>query len=255
MAQTEVVQDHQEHRKEIVMCAYGPSRVNNIRKWVEEITGIDCTSKVQEVNESYQLVVDWDNAGFRQTSTLISERHIEKSDSGVLKEIENCDHISIDHERNESTEFKNKLSTVKYNFLIQLFSELPEEISGGYRVRPRRNNPDELRTAAYYEVAEGDDEIQYGKKVIDADPEGFDERRVLKKEADREPGQMYESIGQRPSFQFTLDLIAPNEEMMDTWTEEVIVQLHKILSKISGINQVRYTSCEVTTTKEGECFI
>lgn len=256
--QQQVIQNAEEHRKEIVMCAYGPSGYNeSIHNWATEVTGIDCISEKDVIEENYELSIRWDEKGIRKTEALIYNRYIEHNESRnreIINKLRKIDGVEVEHIRDERKEKVNKLNSVEIKFAKMLFSELPEEISGGYKLQS--SHSDELPHPSYYKVTEDEDgEEQYGEKAIGTRHESFDFRRVLKKEADREPGSMYETIGKAPSYQFQINLEAPNEETMDAWTEEVIVQLHKNLNKKDGVKKVRYTSCEVTTTKEGECFV
>lgn len=251
-----VVQDAEEHRKEIVMCAYGPRGYNaSIEQWVTDVTDIDCVKKETIVDDKYQATIHYDDGGFCQQSFTLNDHYMKNDElqgEDVLNELRNCDHIEVVYEVNKTREYVNKLSHANHEFLRKMFDQLPSSIQAGYELQPHRSG---ASRAGYYEVEEEDGDKSYGNRVINATPNGFDQRRVLKKEVDREPGAMYESIGKVPSFQFQLILKAPDNETMTAWTDEVIVQLHKHLSRCTGVKKVRYTSCEVTTTKEGECFI
>lgn len=253
MSQQQVVQDHEEHRKEIVMCAYAARDSNySIQEWAERVSGIDCTSKELKTDEEYEVEISWDSNGVRTDTCSIFKPHIEKGELAdkVKREIKNCDQLTLNHKVEESYEYINSLSSVKYKLMRELFDELPDVISDGYHTHSERPR------LGVYEVEKTEDgEESLGDKVVNVNIDGFEERRILKKENEREPGSMYESFGKVPSYQFTLKLEAPSEELMNEWTDEVIIKLHKILNKRNGVRSVRYTSCEVTTTKEGECFI
>lgn len=253
MSQQQVVQDHEEHRKEIVMCAYAPRDTkDNLREWASKISGIDCVTMETVIDESWKLIINWDDKGIRESKFGIRTFNIEKGELAdeVKREIRKSNYMELEHNISETQKPINTLSTVKFDLMRYLFEELPNTISGGYLIETERP-----RLGAYEVEETEDDEESFGDKVINPSINGFEKRRILKKESEREPGSMYESFGKVPSYQFSLSLEAPSEELINAWTEEVIINLHKILNKRNGVRAVRYTSCEVTTKKEGECFI
>lgn len=245
MSQTATKEPNQEFEKEVLMCGYAPDDYKDtVRKWAEELTEIDLTSQETATNENHYLTVDfdWGNDEFELSSTL-NKDELEK----LQDDVKNNTYVGFRREVINRDVFVNSLHSAQNKLLRELWNQLPDTITGGYEKDFYHSG--KIKTS-YWEF-EDDESVD---KVISCLSKGIEKRRILKKEADREPGSMYETINEVPSFQFKIKMITSNEDYIDAWTEEVIVNLHKLLSKYDMIAKVRYTSCEESVTREGECF-
>ena len=47
---------------------------------------------------------------------------------------------------------------------------------------------------------------------------------------------------------------APSQQHIDHWTEDIVTNLVKALSKNPDIGKVRFMGCEKSVTEQGECY-
>lgn len=231
-----------EFEKEVVMVGYFDEQKTHMDRFKTLVTGIDLESTKTRRKEQWEFELDLSDA-FDDNGAVFNwwvyaeeqkERALER-----LKERGFEDMVEVHHIIETDEETVNSEYTAKRKLLEELMENLPEELP-----------PDLERATSGGKYRPVD---SMASKINIRRPD-FDKRRVLAKESERESDDLYETVADYPSVSFHITLNAGSRELIDLYTEEVIAELHKALSKRDGIGRVRYTSCTTREEKTGECY-
>lgn len=230
-----------ELEKEVVMVGYYDEMSIDMDRFKTRVTGVDLESTEETVNETWEAIFYLSELS-QQVSNARRTLYLEE-DVKDLREraeeigIENL--VNVEHDLEVSEDKVNSERRAKKSLLAELFEELPEELP-----------PDLIKDGDWGKYKDSEN-----RTIINVRRPDFDNRRVLAKESEREPGNMYETAVNCLSVEFKISMEANSQELIDKYTEEVIVSLHKALSSRDAIGKVRYTSCTTTEEKKGECFV
>jgi len=92
------------------------------------------------------------------------------------------------------------------------------------------------------------------KDVVRISSFGVDKQRILSKEVHRSADDMYQTLAEYPCLVLLIEMSSSTDGVFDTWNEEIITPIHKWLAGNPAISVVRYTECEVSETRKGECY-
>lgn len=230
-----------ELEKEVVMVGYYDEMSIDMDRFKTRVTGVDLETTKTERDEIWEAVIDLSdilggNSVVEHTFYLEDdkERAVERMKEEGIWHLATVDHNITTEQSKVNSEYQAQKKLRK-----ELFSDLPDELP-----------PNLVKEAKWgkYQTPEG------STKTRVKNPD-FDKRRILAKESEREPGNMYETTVNCLSVSFEIKLKANSQELIDKYTDEVIVPLHKALAKRDGIGKVRYTSCTTKEEKHGECFM
>lgn len=232
-----------EYQKEVVMLAYPAEGAGYTkREWADEMTPEDMHEKTTYEDENLKLSID---AGRNILGREWSAHRYEDSAIEELSDrLEDIDSISLNIVKETRSEFKHSLNSCTRAVIKDCISMLPDDI-------PLNHRGIEVLSRSEHSTHWKDGKCDWKASVWD---DGMGLERVLSKESEREDDDLYESIGEVPCMRTKIRFKAPREELIDEWTNTVVAGLHKELSGIPAIGRVRYTSCEVTETKAGECY-
>lgn len=230
----------EEYEKTVTMVGYDADfDFPSLKAWAEELTGAKCTDTKLVREEKRYLVYD---LGKQEQRARVRDYQCDEEAISTLKsklEAAGIEEVRIETETKSRTEPKVSLSQAGSQFLKTLFEECPDVLSGGLE-RHEHNWTRWVHPDHKWEVR--------------LKSETFDEQRILAKESERQSDDRYESMSEVPAFNFVVKITAPNEELIDTWTEEVVTNLHKAMSERESIGKVRYMACTVTQERTGECY-
>jgi hypothetical protein len=237
-AEEEVTQTFE---KEVNLIAYAVDNApRSERKWVEQVTGVDVTSYETETETTWEMEADLGGT-FPMTRTLTSSSYDEEEIERQKKELEKSDaDITLAQNKNQKKKYENSLSGAALELLKGIRKEFQQTLA------------EKFAREVYGGKLRWKDDV--GNVAVSINKPNWDSRRVLAKEENRTSDSLYTSLTERHSAQFSIRIEAKSEDELDEFTEETVRTLHKVMSKQSGIGQVRYMECEIVTRKEGECY-
>lgn len=228
-----------EFEKTVTMVGYDSDLdFPSLEEWAEQLTGEPCTETTHEREEKTYLVYD---LGFGEQRTRLRDYNY---DDEVLEEVKSKlndlpgENVRIETVTKRSQRPSATLNHASKVMVESLFNQCVNTLSGGMEKQSNWT-----KWAA-----------DHGPWKVRLSGSSFEEQRVLAKESERSSDDRYETMSEVPTFTFVVTMKAPSEELIDLWTEEVIKQLHKLMSSHEDIGKVRYMSCTVTQEKAGECY-
>lgn len=233
--------DQKRVEKEVTIVAYSLDEDTEtpIRQWAEKVTGIDCTSYEMVTEKEYELEIGPE--GGYNFSTSLNPYGSKKEDVEKAKrelEKSGVENVRIKVESHREKKWEHSPNWAASQFTELLFNLLPGELEGSMT----RHN---LGTRW------NDEQDRWGVRMWSSD---FTDMRVLSKEEKREDDDLYETMAERPCFSFTVKMKAPDESYIDTWTDQVVTECVKHLSRHPHIGKVRFMDCVTVTSQEGECY-
>lgn len=232
-------QENQIHEKTVSIVAYdSDEEYSDLRKWAQEVTGLDTVSEEINVNEDWFIVFDF---GWSEREKKLSATDYQgKTITEAQEELKDNEYVSLEHRTETERKHKNSLASALRQFKQNdIVTGLPNNLSGGM----------ELNASWGWWKTEEDDDWYVKIKTS-----SFDERRVLSKEEKRQSDDMYETIHSVPSLKFEVKMRSPNETRIEQWTDEVVAEMVKILSSNEAIGKVRFVGCTTRKEQEGECY-
>lgn len=246
--ETEIPDDSEaELEKTVNMVAYpdedlSPSE-ESVRQWAAEVTeddGILETRTVENTEFKLSVFTDKDEEAPRRSMTF----NVMESEDLSHLEGEHADGAIVAEQITKTSQIReSSLTSLGNDVKRRLFKDLPGQLTGvltkdhsGISIGFKWANPEEHQ----WEV-----KLQGGS---------FDTQRLLSKEEKREDDDLYETVSERPCYNITIKIVAPNEELLDSWTNDIIPEAHKLLSAMPGVGKVRYMDCTVTKEEQGECY-
>jgi|APHM01.1.fsa_nt_gi hypothetical protein len=240
-----------EYTKEVTMLAYpAEGKTFDKRGWADSLVDLDMREKNIETTTSRHVTFDIpeDNTSFTESLWRFDLGRDDEERAETMEKLKedlgSSEYVSVEKETHKNSTFENSLGHASQVLLTSLRPHLPDEL-------PLNHEGEETMEISAGNVRWGG--LHYDWKV-DVEPAGFYEKRVLAKETERQSDDLYETVGDIACVEFSIEMVAPRRNLIDGWTEDVISELHKALSKTEGIGRVRYTSCEVSQTKSGECY-
>jgi len=236
--QTELVDTGSTVTKDVQMIAYDSDLdFPNLDDWATEMSGEPVNERKTEVDEKVEISLDLGQGPIKFTrgwhrfdSDVVSDLQEKLSDAGITN-------VSVVSKNETRSVRKATRYDASDTIITSMFEEMPDTITGGLE-----------KNIVYHSYMSDSD-----WKVRVTNP-NFIESRVLAKESDREDDDLYETLSEVPSLRFNIKMVAPSRGIIDKWTDEVIPQLHKMLSSFPSVGKVRYMACTVTEEKEGECY-
>lgn len=242
MSQTQTGGDPttQSFEKEVTVVGYADEfNYSSIREWAGKVSGLDHTETDLTEDEYYKLTI---RVGDEEVTKQFREWQVDEEEVEEFKnatadvpgEFVDFEHVHIEEETHTHSE--NGMAEVAMKEVVE---QLPDEISGGMEKNEKWLNR--------YEDDDSSNKVRF-RRV------GFDKRRILAKETNRDNDDLYESVSKVPSLQIRIKMNANSEELIEQWTNEVISEFHKELAALPGVGKVRYMSCTTKKEQEGECY-
>lgn len=240
-----------EYKKEVTMLAYpAEGKTFDARGWADELTDLDMQAQSTRTKEKFHLSFTMPD-GIKDFEEDLwkwdlgnSDEEREETLQALKDDLSDSAMVDIDKHLSSTTTHDNSLGQASRVLISGLTSQLPNELP--------------LNHEGEVTMEQSDDGLQWGGLhydwKVEINPVGFAEKRVLAKESERESDDLYETAGDVACVEYKIEMVSPRRELIDGWTEDVITSLHKALAKRDGIGRVRYTSCEVSETKTGECY-
>lgn len=232
----------EEYTKEVTMVSYAPQDVKDWREWLQDLVDVNLHEKTTSETQKWDIEVDpvgegddWD-IFTRNLSTIGIREDVVKK---MCKEVSKVDNVEMNFskEKREKHSVSKNMATSKV--LAHVLEDVPTTISGSLD-----NNDSVLK---WNQPSEHEFSVRISRRDIT-------EMRVLSKEEKREDDDMYETLGERLCMKFIVKMKAPSRDFIDTWTEELIPEIHKALARQQEFEKVRYMSCTTQVSREGECY-
>lgn len=227
--------------KEVNLIAYaGDDSPRQLRRWVEAVTGVDVTSFERESKTKWTLEADFGGT-FPMSRKLGDSYFDEERIKKEKKKLEKADaNVTLSSETKTFRSYENTLAGAGKNLLKAISEEFPDVLNDEFM---REFHGNKLRW-----------KNDVGQVAVSISTPDWEERRVLAKETNRSGDDLYESLTEKNSAQFNIDMEAETEEQLDEFTETFVEMLHKVMSRQEGVGKVRYMECEIVTRREGECY-
>lgn len=238
------------YEKQVTVVAYSLDEDVNmsIREWAEKITGVDCTSFEYEEDVEYEIVFKDPETDEEAYSTTVSpwssaeKKSIKEASDRMSSEDLN---VEIKEKVEKKKAWENHTRSAARKLTGELLDGMQQELSGGLSLN-------EGRDRAWFHIDEdGDVDLDWYVKLRF---DNFDRQRVLSKEENRESDDLYETLAERPCYTVRVDMRAPKSIRIDEWTDIVIPDLVRQLSRTPEVGKVRFMDCKKTTQQEGECY-
>jgi len=232
----------EEYTKEVTMVSYAPQEVNDWRDWLQNLVDVDLKEKSTHESEEWSIELDPVGEGddfdkfTRSLSTVgIREEVVEE----ICNDVSKVDNVEMEFSKENKSGYSVSKIMATSKVLRHILEDVPDTISGSL---DNYDNP-----LSWNEPSEHEFSVRITGRNIS-------EMRVLSKEEKREDDDMYETLGERVCFKFMVKMTAPSREFIDTWTEELIPEIHKALARQQEFEKVRYMSCTTQVSREGECY-
>lgn len=241
MAEAETKEpEEQELKKDVTLVAYADDEHSrNEDEFVTALTGVNTSERETISSKDVTIEIDLGKS-IPVSYTPYSHRWTEEGLRKFKRSLANSkmsEYISVEEERNTHSKRVTPISSALSGWMSEVWDQLPLEIDGLQR--------DE--NSGIWVDDQDISRIRVRKPKIE-------EMRVLAKESERESDDLYETMSERWSAQFSITIEADNEEQLDERTEAIVPVLHKRLPKQPGVGKVRYMACTVTQQREGECY-
>lgn len=228
--------------KEVNMVAYAPEDVSDWRTWLQPVVDDDLQEKTSSTERDWEMEINpngSDNDYSNFTRSLDTWNVDEEVAQKMCEDLEGVDNIEMVYEEDTVENFKISPRNVTDDIINSVIEGLPQQLSGG------------LSKLEGWMKWDDSDNHEFQVRIH---TRGVDDKRVLSKESEREDDDMYETLGERKCISLVIRIKAPSQEYIDTWTKEIIPELHKGLSKLEPFSKVRYMACTTNVTREGECY-
>lgn len=227
--------------KEVNLVAYAAEGTpRNLRSWVEELTDVDVTTTERETKTKWKLIADL-GGSWEFERTLMGTQYDEDEVEEEKKKLEKSNsNVRLEKEKKTKENRINTLKQAGKELLKSVKNELPEEVDGEFT---RQWGGSTLKW-----------QNEVGRTAAKISSANFDERRILAHESGRSSDDLYESMTESNSVQYTIELEAESDEMLDELTQDIVLGLKKSMSRMSGIGKTRHMECKTQITREGECY-
>jgi hypothetical protein len=232
------------YEKSVTIVGYAHDDDNSlpVNKWAEKVSGVGCTSTEKETNYEFTFEVQVEG---RSLPKRLRKKPLMESDAEacrvLMDELEDSELVECEDNSRTSHVPINSPSVAATRFKKYIFHILQGELSHGLE---RRNHRQEWKTDPENPIV----------KSVRLKSSDFKSMRVLSKEEKREDDDLYETLGERPCFSVEVEMEGHSEEELDDWTNEVVTEVVKLLSKHPEIGKTRFMDCTTETVQEGECY-
>lgn len=231
--------DEQQLVKEVTLVAYGNEQTKRSKdEFVQALTGKNVAER--RTTSTTKRSIELDLGGTFPNRVRVHDNYDEEELDKFKRSLANSkmsDYIDINEETTTSKKRVTSITSAVSSFMGLIWENLPEEVDG---LSQRENSGVWLN-----DMEEA--EIRVRKPDIE-------EMRVLSKESKRESDDLYETISERWCGKLLITISGPNQEQLDTRSDAIIPEVHKMFSKIDGVGKVRYMACTVTEQRKGECY-
>lgn len=242
-----------EFKKTVNIVAYDADEdYPSIHEWAAELTGQPTNETYEDSMSEWYVIVDLGGTEIRKrirSSNLPEVDFSEIEDYDDWKEQKkneirdkfnslDSDMVRVEKETDTVTKRECSLPTSGRRFIGDLKEELPGELEGGLEWNNFHSS---------WQQKDGDASVRLNSQ-------GFDEKRILAKEAERESDDLYETLSKFPAYTLQVEMVTEEEERLDEWTNTVVTGIHKALANNPAVGKVRYMACEVQETRKGECY-